>query len=396
MVVPIIDPQDGLSDNQNMNKILLVYEDYPDLMTMETTLKKVGFDVIGLTNEVSVPEHILSFNPDLVIASGKGPKVSSLNVGKKLKEMARWAGKSVLILPTGVKPQTEDFLKIRMDLLLDAPLQPYRAIQVIAKLLNRDEASLLERLQQFVAGDSAPTTGSSAKSSANTPSVGEPIFVTGKVSEGTAEDGGNLLSEVLGSDATLVSDSGEKQELENENRSFKFGSKLDSVDYFGGRSAPDENSSSSLLGILDLSELEKELTGGGNYSAKESSEAKLKQLVESERSSDSSISTKASLEGTEAFREKAEESLSFDNIDLDEIAAKVKASLQVSEEKALEKKKRYQELGKLTDEAVVKKSTVTRVGARRRQKDLQKDFNEENAKDIDHLRRDFATAMFKK
>lgn len=44
----------------------------------------------------------------------------------------------------------------------------------------------------------------------------------------------------------------------------------------------------------------------------------------------------------------------------------------------------------------MKKSTVTRVGARRRQKDLQKDFNEENAKDIDQLRRDFVTAMFKK
>ena len=377
-----------------MNKILLVYEDYPDLMTMETTLKKVGFDVIGLTNEVSVPEHILSFNPDLVIASGKGPKVSSLNVGKKLKEMARWSGKSVLVLPAGIKPQAEDFLKIRMDLLLDSPLQPYRAIQVIAKLLNRDEASLLERLQQFVGGDVATApAANAAKNSSSSPSVGEPIFVTGKVSENSPEESSNLLSEALGSDATLVSDSGENQESESENKSFKFGSKLDSADYFGGKAAKEDNTSASLLGVLDLSELEKELTGGGNYSAKESSEAKLKQLVENESSSNASGVLEPS---ASELNSQTQENFSFDNINLEEIAAKVKASLQASEDQALAKKKRYQELGKPTDEAVVKKSTVTRVGARRRQKDLQKDFNEENAKDIDQLRRDFVTAMFKK
>lgn len=376
-----------------MNKILLVYEDYPDLMTMETTLKKVGFDVIGLTNEVSVPEHILSFNPDLVIASGKGPKVSSLNVGKKLKEMSRWAGKSVLVLPAGVKPQTEDFLKIRMDLLLDNPLQPYRAIQVIAKLLNRDEASLLERLQQFVGGDGTASAVGSQKSSLSSPSVEEPIFVTGKVSEGSSEDSSNLLSEALGEDATLVSDSGNGQDSEVENKNFKFGSKLDSVDYFGGKASPEEDSSSSLLGVLDLSELEKELTGGGNYSAKESSEAKLKQLVENESSS---AASRSNISSTNEDGLSTEESISFDNINLEEIAAKVKASLQVSEEKALEKRKRYQELGAPIDEAVLKKSTVTRVGARRRQKDLEKDFNEESSKDIDQLRRDFTIAMFKK
>ena len=95
-----------------MNKILLVYEDYTDLMSVEATLKKVGFDVIGLSSEYSVAEQMLSFNPDVVVGSGRGGKVSSLGVGKRLKEMSRWQGKAILIFPANFKPTPQELLKI--------------------------------------------------------------------------------------------------------------------------------------------------------------------------------------------------------------------------------------------------------------------------------------------
>lgn len=90
------------------------------------------------------------------------------------------------------------------------------------------------------------------------------------------------------------------------------------------------------MGVLDLSELERELTGGGNYSAKESSEAKLKQLVENESSSNASGVLEPS---ASELNSQTQENFSFDNINLEEIAAKVKASLQASEDQALAKKR---------------------------------------------------------
>ena len=71
-----IDAYRSLSDNSVMNKILLVYEDYADLMSVEGTLKKVGFDVIGLSSEYAIAEQVLAFNPDLVVGSGRGGKVN--------------------------------------------------------------------------------------------------------------------------------------------------------------------------------------------------------------------------------------------------------------------------------------------------------------------------------
>lgn len=463
-----------------MNKLLLVYEDYPDLMAMETTLKKVGFDVIGLTNEVSVPEHILSFNPDLVMAYGRGPKVSSLNVGKKLKDMSRWTGKSVLILPTGVKPSPEEFLKIRMDLLLDAPVSPTRAIQVIAKLLNQNEASLLDRLQKLASPESSATTAvSSSKASAST-GVEEPIFVTGKVAEGKKSEsvlgnvpgeGGSNLSHATGAeleatDLNLVagdeSNSGSQHD-EAENR-VKFGQKLDSAKFFGGQDDGDKGP--GLFGDIDLSAFERDLTGGISIDGKltrtgtlgeekdneplfekdkvphggpaeilkgeldnqenevtgkiENSDlqSELVQGTTSETSSDSlddgsvgfqDLDLEKELNAAIAAQEAEARAVSgrsdtelvtevtgFDeSINLEEISELVKADLQVAELHSAAKKSRYDQIGK-DDELSHKKGTVTRVGARRRQKTLQKDFNQENIKDNDQLRRDFATALFKK
>ena len=107
-----------------MNKILLVYEDYADLMAVESTLKRVGFDVVSVSSEYSLQQQMLAFNPDVVVGAGRGGKVSSLGVGKRLKEMARWHGKSVLIFPANFKPSPQDLIKIRVDMILEAPVLP--------------------------------------------------------------------------------------------------------------------------------------------------------------------------------------------------------------------------------------------------------------------------------
>lgn len=478
-----IDPQDSLSDNQNMNKILLVYEDYPDLMSMETTLRKVGFDVIGLTNEVSVPENILSFNPDLVFALGRGPKVSSLNVGKKLKEMSRWTGKTVLILPSGIRPQAEDILKIRMDLLLDAPVTPKRAIQVIAKLLNRDEAALLERLQQYTAVESNTTSTGSLKSS-SMPEAGDAIYVKGNkaAGESAATDGG------VGSEET----DSEETRLE-----FKFGARTSSEDYRSATNGAENSESVDILGNLDLAEIENQISGGGaqktsaqevidpgvvtpesallegltedlsdessavssaisepesaadgivsGISGEKSSQDKLsvssemgtdgalavdgaldengeageihahqhsfdqeqflsqqeldlqKNLLNpQENESDRSQSLSEALKDSEFSSSVIDESFAVSAEELEEIALRVKADLDLAEAKKAEKRAKYAELGQSKDVKPGIKGTVTRVGARRRQKDLRKDINEESVNDIDQLRRDFTAAMFKK
>ncbi|HEY8272890.1 MAG TPA: hypothetical protein VIG33_18495 [Pseudobdellovibrionaceae bacterium] len=128
------------------NKILLVYEEYSEMIGAQGILQKVGFDVLGISNEYTLSENVLSFNPDLVVAFGRAGKVTTIGVGRRLREMTRWQGKVILVLPAGYKPNPQDFAKIRADMLLEAPLPALRLMQIIGKMLGHDEALLQERL----------------------------------------------------------------------------------------------------------------------------------------------------------------------------------------------------------------------------------------------------------
>jgi hypothetical protein len=142
-----VDPTADIPDNISVvSKILLVYEEYSEMMTIQSALIRVGFDVLGITTEYTLSENVLSFNPDLVVALGRGGKVTTLGVGRRLREMTRWQGRAILILPAGYKPNPQDFGKVRADMLLEAPVPLSRLVQVLAKMLGIDETIALERL----------------------------------------------------------------------------------------------------------------------------------------------------------------------------------------------------------------------------------------------------------
>ena len=142
-----LDPATDIPDNNDVNsKILLVYEEYSEMMTTQAILQKVGFDVLGISTEYTLSENVLSFNPDVVVAFGRAGKVTTIGAGRRLREMTRWQGKVVLILPAGYKPNPQDFAKIRADMLLEAPVPSLRLMQILGKMLGYDEALLQERL----------------------------------------------------------------------------------------------------------------------------------------------------------------------------------------------------------------------------------------------------------
>ncbi|MFN8791470.1 MAG: hypothetical protein ACK5Y2_08455 [Bdellovibrionales bacterium] len=143
-----------------MLRILLVYDDFQELTRAELMLKKTGFDVVGITSEFSMPEQLLSFNPQVIIAQGQSPKVSSASVGKRLRESLRWDGHSVLIFFPNLKPNPSDILKMRMDVGLEYPVDPAKLVQVLAQLGGLDSAPLLEKMTKSFSQDSKDSASS--------------------------------------------------------------------------------------------------------------------------------------------------------------------------------------------------------------------------------------------
>jgi DNA-binding response OmpR family regulator len=129
-------------------RVLLVFEDFNELSLTETYLKKVGFDVEGITNEARIYDHILSFNPQVMVVFGNSTKVSSVSVGQKLKENLRYNGKSVIIMPNGLRPRVSEMIKIKTDAIMESPFEPEKLIQTLAKLGGFDSAPLIDKFHK--------------------------------------------------------------------------------------------------------------------------------------------------------------------------------------------------------------------------------------------------------
>jgi hypothetical protein len=352
-----------------MNKILLVYEDYADLMNVEASLKKIGFDVLGVTNEYSLSEQVLSFNPEVVVANGRvGGKVASLGVGKRLKEMSRWPGKVVLIFPANGKPTTQDLTKIRTDLMLEAPVPPLRLIQVLAKLLGHDEAQLLERLNKIIHSENAGPAGSFTLNSGKgvASSGNDRFFVGGGAGFGAEGTGPG------GKENDIFRIHGENEEGAG------------SADVSGG--AEEDGLFARLKNAKDLYSEENPTVAGAEK--EELFPDVDMQALEAE------LEGKKPVTGAEAAEEKP---VSFDLRQKDsetEAQLALREELKKAQDSVSERVAKYSKLTESVQLAPL--STVRRVETRRRQRDLTKEWDPEKIKDLDELRREFTKALFKK
>lgn len=167
-----------------MKKVLLVFEEYGEMTRTQTYLRKVGFDVYSISNELLLSEQVISFRPDLIVAYGKGQKVSSLSVGQRLRENTKYIGKVILVLPSGMRPTPVEMARLRVDFLMEAPIQAMRLIHAISKLTDMDPQPLLEKYSKAQLSESTKPESFSVKSSEAPESLGQTIHVSGRPIEG--------------------------------------------------------------------------------------------------------------------------------------------------------------------------------------------------------------------
>lgn len=374
-----------------MSKILLAYEEYTELMMMETSLKKVGFDVIGITSEFSVSEQLVSFNPDVVVAFGHSSKVSSLGVGRRLKEAPRWQGKSVLVFKPQMKPQPEDILKVRADLFLESPIQPRMMLQVLGRLLQIDEAVLqdkLDKLSLFEAQQKAAQPQDTGRGGAS--------------GIGSSEE-----SVYVGGGSGGVDEGNESKGL------FSFRQKEAKELYQGPEEETSSDSSTATAASIfdvDIDSLEAEMLG--KKPQVDAPPVKPVDPASSDRISElpaekAQARTNQSIEGTgvqaltpaEAAKTVKEHSsdwgaeLGGEPLD-PQVLQKLRSELSEAEAQSAQRELIYQSF--LINTEKPKKSTVTRIEAKKRHREIQKAMNAEKLGDQDQLRRAFVKAMFKK
>jgi hypothetical protein len=118
-----------------MDRVLIACDQIQYANHVEMTLRKVGFEVEVMTTEFNLSEKLLTFNPDMIIVRGQSTKLSTMSIGKKIKDNLKYSGKVILILAQDHKISPEDLAKVKMDLLL---FEPMGALRLTLNILNLD------------------------------------------------------------------------------------------------------------------------------------------------------------------------------------------------------------------------------------------------------------------
>lgn len=133
-----------------MQRVLLVIDDYGELLFLQTLLKKLGFDVDGIQNERSFEESFLVLNPELVIATAKGKRVNGLELAEKLRRR-NGLPKMVLLASGTMFDKLREIQIENVDAILESPVATTSLLQSVARICQVDEVALLEKYRKFKA-----------------------------------------------------------------------------------------------------------------------------------------------------------------------------------------------------------------------------------------------------
>lgn len=135
-----------------MDRVLIIIDNIQFSSHLANTLRKVGYDTESIQNEFNLAERVLAFNPDIIIVRGATARLSSLNVGKKLKDSIKFKGKVILIFHDG-EPNESQLETVKSDFNL---LEPASALRITTEVLNLepgDQAQLRDRLFKLADDD---------------------------------------------------------------------------------------------------------------------------------------------------------------------------------------------------------------------------------------------------
>lgn len=134
-----------------MLRVMLVIDDYNELVYLQTMLKKVGFDVDGIQNQRSFDDHRLSFNPEVILATAMSSGVNGLEMAEKLKR-PHGVPKVLLILPSKLSGKMDQLKLSNVDATITSPINPRRLLEALSSLGGLQKDQLLEKYDKIRAG----------------------------------------------------------------------------------------------------------------------------------------------------------------------------------------------------------------------------------------------------
>jgi CheY-like chemotaxis protein len=127
-----------------MLRVLMVLEDYGELMFLQTVLKKLGFDVDAIQNPRSFADHVLTMNPDVLVMTANGKKVQGIELSRTLRRV-RGQPRVILLRQSSV-PEDAQALA---DGWLETPVSALALLNLLADICGLNKQVLAEKFQKL-------------------------------------------------------------------------------------------------------------------------------------------------------------------------------------------------------------------------------------------------------
>lgn len=125
-----------------MVRVLLLLEDYNELLFTETILKKVGFDVESSKNHLNLVETLLGFNPEVLVVPGSGRRILLSEVLQQVRKQRRQPH----IFIIGGTASNDD--QVATTTTLSHPLNPKELLEALAAFGGMDAEVLLDKYRR--------------------------------------------------------------------------------------------------------------------------------------------------------------------------------------------------------------------------------------------------------
>lgn len=138
-----------------MRKILVVIEDYSELVFLETLLKRVGLDVLGTQKVSKVDDLVISFAPSLIVLSYPCKQVELKDELIRWKHLFRNMRKIPRFAGLVKSSQLDQVSKIEgLDFVIESPIQVQKLFQSLTEALQLEQGILVQKWQALQSAQS--------------------------------------------------------------------------------------------------------------------------------------------------------------------------------------------------------------------------------------------------
>lgn len=167
-------------------RVLLVIDDYGEMVYLQILLKKLGFDVDSAQSQRTFTTKQLGFNPQIIIATADGRRVNGIEIAEGLRRRQGFP-KVILLIPSGMDRGIDIAQLLNIDGAVESPVNVQRLLELISSVSGIESRVLMDKYVKMRANLQPDEEGDLALIKGESFSFDRSVVESGRLREKTSD-----------------------------------------------------------------------------------------------------------------------------------------------------------------------------------------------------------------